>query len=220
MFDCDDTLYNLRYPFDMACHDVLYLDDPSEAMYIYYRNCGEEIFDLVQKGTVSIDESGIYRILKMCKKYDLACDEQKAKRFQAAYKEYQGKISMSPCFHTYFQNTRDEIAILTNGQDAHQRKKLETLGVFDYFDASHIFTSGALGHAKPDPRAFEIVLSSLEQEAKEWVYVGDNYKNDMQGAKQVGMQTIHFNRHHQEEGPCSDHVVYTEEELIDLLNAL
>lgn len=34
------------------------------------------------------------------------------------------------------------------------------------------------------------------------------------------MKTIHFNRHHQEEGDASDYVVYTEKELIDLLKEL
>ena len=79
----------------------------------------------------------------------------------------------------YFTNCEDELAILTNGEDAHQRMKLEVLHVFDY--------------------------------------IGDNYINDMQGAKNAGMKTIHFNRHHQTSGPLADHVVYSAKELVEFI---
>lgn len=54
----------------------------------------------------------------------------------------------------------------------------------------------------------------------EWFYIGDNYINDMEGAKQLGFRTIHLNRHKGKEGPASDYVVYSEAELIDLLEHL
>lgn len=42
----------------------------------------------------------------------------------------------------------------------------------------------------------------------------------MEGAKQLGFRTIHLNRHKGKEGPASDYVVYSEAELIDLLEHL
>ena len=47
--------------------------------------------------------------------------------------------------------------------------------------------------------------------------MGDNYINDMQGAKSAGMKTIHFNRHHQVSGPLADHVVYSAKELVEFI---
>ena len=221
-FDCDDTLYDLSYPFKKACHILLNLDDhyDLENMYSTYRSCGDEIFDQIQNGHISIDDSGIYRVKKMCSKYDIEADESVYKEFQNLYKSFQKQIFMSKEFHDYFEHTNAKLAILTNGQDVHQRMKLNALQVFKYFKKENVFTSQELGYAKPDPKAFLKMLSKMDETAAEWYYIGDNYINDMEGAKRIGMQTIHFNRHHGIEGPCSDHIVYTETELIDLLHKL
>lgn len=221
-FDCDDTLYDLSYPFKKSLEYYFGIDSSWNLteMYAYYRTCGDEIFDKVQTGEISTDQSGEYRALKMCKKYGLDMDEEKAVAFQKKYKEYQYKIFMSDELHEFFKNSEDELAILSNGENNHQRNKLKSLGVFSYFQEDHIFTSGQLGYAKPDPQCFKEVFSRLNQNPTDWYYIGDNYINDMQGAKSVGMHTIHFNRHHQQEGSASDYIVYTEKELIDLLNTL
>ena len=121
---------------------------------------------------------------------------------------------------TFFQETDADLAILTNGDHGHQYAKLSTLGVFDYFHPSHVFTSGKIGFAKPDPRAFTEVMDTLNENAMDWYYIGDSYGNDMEGAKNVGMKTIHFNRHHGPEGEAADYVVYSEKQLIELLKEL
>lgn len=98
--------------------------------------------------------------------------------------------------------------------------KLQALDVFRYFKEDHVFTSGGIGFAKPHPKAFETVACHTNTSISDWYYIGDNYINDMEGAKNAGMKTIHFNRHHLLEGDCADYLVYTEEELIDLLKRL
>ena len=52
-----------------------------------------------------------------------------------------------------------------------------------------IIDSTAFGVAKPDPRIFEAALSELGVAPAEAIYVGDSYKADMVGAKNVGMWT-------------------------------
>lgn len=64
------------------------------------------------------------------------------------------------------------------------------------------------------------MFSNMKENISDWYYIGDNYTNDMEGAKKVGMKTIHFNRHHGLEGTSSDHVVYSENELVNLLRKL
>lgn len=222
LFDCDDTLYDLSWPFQM-CVKEFHLDIPEDKMntfYARYRFYGDEIFYKIQAGEISVDQSGAYRIYQACKEYQIPFSKQQAIKFQDRYKYYQTKISMSSYYLEYFSTTKSELGILTNGDDLHQRKKLKTLDVFRYIPKDHIFTSGQLSVAKPDVRAFQSVMMALHDQPENWYYVGDNYINDMQGAKKTGMHTIHFNRHHQQEGPCSDYVVYSEEELIQLLEKL
>lgn len=220
-FDCDDTLYDLTEPFKKCISKFIPdFNGDIDEFYRIYREYGDSVFDLLQDQIITVDDSGIYRIYKACEALGIPFDLEKSADFQDEYIYNQKHISMSNEFHTYFQGNTNELAILTNGLDAHQRMKLRALSVSDYFPTNHQFTSGSIGYAKPDPRAFEFVAKATDTGVSDWYYIGDNYINDMQGAKQAGMHTIHFNRHHHQEGPCSDYVVYTEKELIDLLKKL
>lgn len=218
MFDCDDTLYDLSWPFRKCMEEFLpNVDVDMDLFYADYRKFGDLIFDQLQQGKITIDESGVYRIEKACEKYGIELSHESAVEFQSRYKYYQHHIEMDGPLIDYFSNCEDELAILTNGEDAHQRMKLEVLHVFDYFNPENVFTSGQIGVAKPDVKAFKKCMDAMQEDITEWYYVGDNYINDMQGAKSAGMKTIHFNRHHQASGPCADHVVYSAEELVELI---
>lgn len=220
-FDCDDTLYDLQGPFKHCMKDFFpdFNGDLKE-FYRIYRDYGDQIFDLLQKDLITVDDSGIYRIYKAAQAFGYDFSLEKSADFQDAYRSYQHQISMSSLFHDFFSQTSSELAILTNGLDDHQRMKLQALDVFRYFKEDHVFTSGGIGFAKPHPKAFETVACHTNTSISDWYYIGDNYINDMEGAKNAGMKTIHFNRHHQLEGDCADYLVYTEEELIDLLKRL
>ena len=134
MFDCDDTLYDLSWPFRKCMEEFLPdVDVDMNQFYADYRKFGDRIFDKLQQGKITIDESGVYRIEKACEKYDIEFSHSKAVEFQSRYKYYQHHIEMDAPLIDYFTNCEDELAILTNGEDAHQRMKLEVLHVFDYF---------------------------------------------------------------------------------------
>ncbi len=223
-FDCDDTLYDLEWPFRMSMQEiipfVLHSKIDITEFYHTYRKYGDDVFDYLHEGKITIDDSGIYRIYKVCQDYDIPLDLEKACDFQDTYVSYQRKISMSDTLKNYFKYTHSELAILTNGEDTHQRMKLKALDVQSYFKEDHIFTSGQLTFAKPDPKAFQAVAENCDSRPQDWFYVGDNYINDIQGGHNAGFKTIHFNRHHGIEGDAADYIVYTEQELVDLLMEL
>ena len=98
--------------------------------------------------------------------------------------------------------------------------KFDVLGVFEVFKENMVFTSDQIGYSKPDKKAFEKICELLNADPKKWFYIGDNYINDMEGAKQLGFKTIHLNRHHGKEGLASDYVVYSDKELVSLLEFL
>ncbi len=80
------------------------------------------------------------------------------------------------------------VGLLTNGPVRAQRDKLETLGWEQRFDAALV--TGELEAGKPDPRAFEAILSELAVNAGDAVYVGDDVEADIAGATNAGMRTI------------------------------
>ncbi len=80
------------------------------------------------------------------------------------------------------------VGLLTNGPVVAQRDKLDTLGWEDLFDEAIV--TGELPAGKPDSRAFEAILDALDVPASEAVYVGDQVRTDVHGAKDAGMLAI------------------------------
>lgn len=80
------------------------------------------------------------------------------------------------------------IGLLTNGPSKAQRTKLETLGWTHTFDTIKI--SGELGVQKPDPQAFEALLTALDTTPETTVYVGNNVHHDIKGATRAGIRAI------------------------------
>jgi putative hydrolase of the HAD superfamily len=86
------------------------------------------------------------------------------------------------------------LGILSNGTVAMQWAKLRASGLVDYFEEARVLISGALGFAKPDPRAFEALLSALDVEKEDLLYVGDDPLRDIQGARKAGLSTCRLRR--------------------------
>lgn len=67
---------------------------------------------------------------------------------------------------------------------------LEKLGILNLF--KHITTSEEVGVGKPNPKIFEVALSKAQLKPEEAVYIGNSLKHDVEGARKVGMDYIHF----------------------------
>lgn len=63
---------------------------------------------------------------------------------------------------------------------------------YDFFDLLDDFViSGEVGHVKPDPAIFEILLKKIGKPAHECLFVDDAFVNINQ-AQSLGFQTVHF----------------------------
>jgi HAD superfamily hydrolase (TIGR01509 family) len=79
-------------------------------------------------------------------------------------------------------------AILTNGTDTIP-DELDRLGIAERFD--HVFNSATLGVAKPDPRAFRLVLEHLGLRGADVLFTDDSSEK-LSGASAVGMVVHHY----------------------------
>jgi putative hydrolase of the HAD superfamily len=107
--------------------------------------------------------------------------------------------------HQVFADTRKtleqlsrgySLGLLTNGAADLQRRKIAGAGIGEYFDEVGI--SGETGFAKPDPRAFELLLSRLGSTAERSIMIGDRLSTDIQGAQAAGMRAVWVNRSRKE----------------------
>lgn len=80
------------------------------------------------------------------------------------------------------------LGVLTNGVGAVQRRKLESAGLFDRFDA--YLPSYDVGAHKPDPAIFDAARERLA--ADEYLYVGDSMEHDARPAREAGFLAVHI----------------------------
>lgn len=80
------------------------------------------------------------------------------------------------------------VGLITNGNHALQYKKLQMLGLQYIFD--EIIVSGDVIVEKPDREIFRMMCEKLALQPEEMVYVGDNPRNDIAGAREAGYYTI------------------------------
>jgi putative hydrolase of the HAD superfamily len=114
--------------------------------------------------------------------------------------------------------TRFTLGIITNGPADIQRAKIERLELSQRVD--HVFISGELGIAKPDPKIFQRALELAEVEAHESLFVGDSPETDIAGAKEAGVWAAWINCKGlpHVESDEADFVIESLDELIDLVD--
>ncbi len=225
IFDVDDTLYDQTQPFKRAFQTLWekkYQVDVDE-LYKVSRKYSNQIFDLVMNNTMSVDDSGVYRMRKAMNDFNYQISEEEALQFQLCYRHNQGHITMSETMKAildYCVNEEVTLAVLTNGMSEHQRKKIAGLGLQKWMDETHFFVSDELRVSKPDAKAFHHIQNKLHLNPEQTYYVGDSYEHDIVGANSAGWKTIYLNRRN---NPVEmfqvkpDYVVNNEEELFSCI---
>jgi len=67
---------------------------------------------------------------------------------------------------------------------------LEKLNILNLF--KHITTSEEVGVGKPNPKIFEVALNKAGLKPENSVYIGNSLRHDVEGARKIGMDYIHF----------------------------
>ncbi len=89
-----------------------------------------------------------------------------------------------------YLQTKYQLHIITNGFAEAQDKKLTNSNIKHYFKT--VTNSEMVGVKKPNPKIFNFALKSANATANESVMIGDSLEADIEGAQDIGMQTIFF----------------------------
>jgi putative hydrolase of the HAD superfamily len=81
-----------------------------------------------------------------------------------------------------------KLGIITNGPVYWQSRKVDSLGIRDFFDV--VVISGEEGVEKPDPLIFARALARCGVEAAEAIFVGDHPEADIRGASAAGLRAV------------------------------
>ncbi|MFC6334557.1 HAD family hydrolase [Paenibacillus septentrionalis] len=202
-FDVDDTLYDHLIPFRTAVQpwtEQLHAF-PYEQAYQRMRFYSD-MLSLELGGAGQMEEGDSTNLMRRkrfqlaLKEFSIELTEQEAERVQQAYLACQFNIV---CYEgakellIELQEQGHEVGLLTNGAEAHQWKKIQALGMDKIIPKQRIFISGVYGMDKPDPGIFQLINRETGIAAKQSIYVGDSWRNDVVGANQAGWQVVWFN---------------------------
>lgn len=198
IFDVDDTLYDLMEPFKKA-HEELFAaktEEDCEKLFKKSRTYSDEAFYMVREGKIPQEEEFAYRIQKTYKDVGIDVNEEDAKKFEERYRYHQKHIHLPNTMKEILTRCKQQgktIGILTNGTALHQGKKLEILGLDQWFSKENMFISDAIGYTKPDIRAFGVVQEKMNLDPEETWFIGDTFEVDIVGAKNAGWHVIWYN---------------------------
>ena len=85
---------------------------------------------------------------------------------------------------------RYNLYILSNGFQKLQCRKMRSAGIDGYF--RKVVLSDDIGVLKPHAPIFHFALSATQSQLEESLMIGDNWENDVAGARAVGMHQVFF----------------------------
>lgn len=112
-------------------------------------------------------------------------------------------------------------SVITNGHPGLQERKMAAMKLGPYLETQCICNLDSGVGCKPSPEPFWKISNYLQLPPEEILYVGDNPRNDIMGAKQIGMQTAWLNvmQNWDPQYEPADFEISSLSELIPIINA-
>lgn len=186
IFDLDNTLIDRQKAFrEMLVREFSKITENSDLI----NKMTDDIISWDKNGEVSRDIA--FSMWKDKYNFQNPTPEQ----LSASWSNESGKVAyLYPDVRETLTKLKDKytIAVLSNGNKTSQRRKLETIAIYDLLDYSLI--SGEFEVNKPDPKIYHFVCKQLGLKPEECAYIGDNYRIDVEGSKNAGLYPIYVCR--------------------------
>jgi len=158
-----------------------------------WQECEARHFLRYEQGEVSIEEHRRLRLRECFPEFCLALDDTALDHLYSVYLEgYRSAWSLYPDACDILHRLPGPKALITNGDSKLQRAKIDRLGLANSFE--EVYISGELGMAKPDSRIFSKACKDLGLAPDQVSYVGDNFRNDIEGSASAGLRPVWINR--------------------------
>jgi putative hydrolase of the HAD superfamily len=185
-----ETLWDLHIKYDLAAKGISDFD----AFFDQYSIHNHRLWDRYTKGFIKQEELRWKRIYLSLLDYKIA-DETLSRAMSVDYLDIlPNKTNLFPYtieILTYLKNKGYQMHLITNGFESVQFKKIENSNLTPFFTA--IITSEASNSLKPNKEIFEFALQQSNAKLEHSIMIGDNESADIQGAINVGMDSIFVN---------------------------
>ena len=198
-FDLDDTLFDHRHCARTALMGVrdahaCFAAMEFERFETAHATVLETLHLEVMRGSIGLDAARIERFRRLYEQAGHMASPDLAARTAAQYRAgYLGARRAVRGARDLLADVQRfaRVVIVSNNLLDEQQEKLRHCGLAGYVDL--LVVSEEAGVSKPEPGIFEIALARAECTASEAVMVGDSWRNDIEGARGVGIRPIWFN---------------------------
>jgi putative hydrolase of the HAD superfamily len=185
-----ETLWELHLKYDLEAKGIHDFD----AFYSLYSVHNHRLWDRYTKGFIKQEELRWKRIYLSLLEYKIA-DEVLSKEMSVDYLDIlPNKKNLFPYtieILEYLKSKDYTMHLITNGFETVQFKKIKNSNIADYF--TEVITSEASNSLKPNKEIFEYALKASNAKLETSIMIGDNESADIQGAINVGMDSIFVN---------------------------
>jgi YjjG family noncanonical pyrimidine nucleotidase len=194
LFDADGTLFDYDRAEQAALAQAFgQIGERFEPGHLAaYRRINQEVWQALERGQITPDALKVRRFELLFKA--IGIDHSPA-GFSALY-----LAALADCSELVdgalevLQGLKGayQIAVVTNGLQAVQRRRLDRSAIRDCI--AEVIISEEIGAAKPSREFFDTTFARLGNPAKQEVLmIGDNWSSDIQGGVQYGIATCWFN---------------------------
>lgn len=201
--DLDDTVWafseNARDTFrDMyeIYHFERYFDSFQHFYHLYCRR-NEELWNMYGRGEITKEDLNEQRFSYPLWQVGVS-DKTLVKTYSDHFFKdivYKKKLMPHAKEALDYLSSKYRLYILSNGFRELQEQKIRSAGVESFF--KKVILSEDIGVHKPRPEIFYFALSATQSEVRTSLMIGDNWDNDVAGAKGVGMGAIYYNPNRQ-----------------------
>jgi putative hydrolase of the HAD superfamily len=185
-----ETLWDLHLKYELEAKGINNFDE----FYSIYSVHNHRLWDRYSKGFIKQEELRWKRIYLSLLDYKIA-DEALSKEMSVDYLTIlPDKKNLFPYtieILEYLKNKDYKMHLITNGFESVQFKKIKNSNLADYF--TEVITSEASNSLKPNKEIFEYALKVSNANVETSIMIGDNEDADIQGAINVGMDSIFVN---------------------------
>lgn len=185
-----ETLWDLHQKYQLEAKGI----DNFDVFYSNYSVHNHRLWDRYTKGYIKQEELRWKRIYLSLLDYKIA-DEALSKEMSVAYLDIlPNKKNLFPYtieILDYLKNKDYKMHLITNGFESVQFKKIKNSNLADYF--TEVITSEASNSLKPNKEIFDYALKACNAKLETSIMIGDNESADIQGAINVGMDSIFVN---------------------------
>jgi putative hydrolase of the HAD superfamily len=185
-----ETLWDLHLKYALETRGINNFDE----FYSKYSVHNHKLWDRYTKGYIKQEELRWKRIYLSLLEYKIA-DEALSKEMSVDYLTIlPNKKNLFPYtieILEYLKSKNYSMHLITNGFESVQFKKIKNSNIAQYF--TEVITSEASNSLKPHKEIFDYALKVSNAKLETSIMIGDNESADIQGAINIGMDSIFVN---------------------------